>query len=846
MPMFFNNCMPLPFRLTAGRRRVPGPLSAPAWLLLLTLGLPGGVAPASDWPVYHGDPALAGRSDAVLPDEPSLLWTYRTEGDIRASVATANGMVVLASMDGKVYGLALSNGELKWTFDTSSAVEATPCIAGGSVFVGADDGALHALDLKTGAHRWKYETDDRIVGAANWFRHPDDGTLRILVGSYDFLLHCVDGETGKPLWRYETENYINGAPAIAKGRAYFGGCDGIIHGVDLVSGKRVSSVEIGSYIAGSAAIEMPFAYLGHYGNDFICVDLEEGRVQWSYRKQDFPFFASPALGDQLAVIGGRDKMVHGVKKVDGAPVWTFRTKGRVDSSPVIARDRVVVGSEDGRLYILDLETGKERWSYDIGSPVTASPAIAGDTILIGAEDGVLYAFGPPGNNPPPPAPDGYPELTFHAPPGPPAENAVLADWPRFLGPAHAMVSDETPLHKEWGDEGPPLVWERERGESYSSPVIASGRLIWMHRLGDEEVVECLEPETGKRYWEHRYPTAYRDRYGFNGGPRASPVIDADLVVTFGAEGVMHALDLQNGEVRWMRDLNRDYAVEQNFFGVGASPVVYGNWVLVNVGAPGGPCLAALDRRTGETVWGAGAEWAPSYATPVVATIHGRKKVLVFAGGESRPATGGLLCIDLEERALDFRFALRSEKFESVNASSPLVFDDRIFISHSIQGKGAMVRVIPDRRVEEIWRSGELGIYWMTPVAQDGYLYGFDGRHIQDADLVCQEAESGHVAWRSRPAWQETVGDRSLRMIIGRGHLLKVDGAFLCLGEMGHLLWLDLTPERLTILTKCRLFDAQETYAPPVLSHGLLYVTQNVRGAVSRSPMRLLCYDLRGE
>ena len=348
--------------------------------------------------MFRGDPALRGRAAGGVPERPALLWTCKTGGAIHGSAVVSGSIAVVASMDGTVRALHAADGKALWTFDTGASVEATPCVVDGRVFVGDDDGVLHALDLNTGKPAWKYAAGDRILGAANWFRDPDQGTLRILVGSYDFFLHCVDGDTGRQVWRYETDNYINGAPAVANGRAYFGGCDGILHGVDLASGTRAQAVEIDAYIAGSAALEDSFAYLGHYGNEFLCVDLSTGRVVWRYQDREFPFFASPALGEDLVVVGGRDKMVHALRKKTGEAAWTFRTRGRVDSSPVIAGNRVVAASEDGRLYLLDLATGTEVWTYDIGSPVVASPAVTGGRILVGANDGVLYVFGAESTN----------------------------------------------------------------------------------------------------------------------------------------------------------------------------------------------------------------------------------------------------------------------------------------------------------------------------------------------------------------------------------------------------------------------------------------------------------------
>ena len=122
-------------------------------------------------------------------------------------------------------------------------------------------------------------------------------------------------------------------------------------------------------------------------------DLKAGKQAWSFRDRNFPYFSSPAVARDRVVFGGRDKFVHCVKREDGTPLWSFATRGKVDSSPVICGGQVVVGSDDGRLYFLSLDQGKELWSYDIGQPVESSPAITDGRVVIGADDGNVYCFG---------------------------------------------------------------------------------------------------------------------------------------------------------------------------------------------------------------------------------------------------------------------------------------------------------------------------------------------------------------------------------------------------------------------------------------------------------------------
>jgi outer membrane protein assembly factor BamB len=437
------------------------------------------------------------------------------------------------------------------------------------------------------------------------------------------------------------------------------------------------------------------------------------------------------------------------------------------------------------------------------------------------------------------------QTRVHTKPKPLAKDAVTHDWTSFLGPSHNAVSTETRLSRVLP---PPLVWEFAKGTGYSSPAIVGDRLFFLHRVADEEIVECLHAESGAKQWQFRYPTDFEDRYGYNNGPRSSPVIDGDRVFAVGAQGQLHCLNMQSGRQIWRRHLASDYKVRQDFFGTASTPLVEQSLLIVNVGAPGGPCVVALDKTTGGEVWRAGKEWGPSYASPVPATVQGKRRVFVFAGGESTPPTGGLLSIDPANGRIDFAFPWRSRSYESVNASCPVVFDNKVFISASYRTGGALVEVRPDFTHRVVWTTQEFGLHFNTPIYRNGYLFGFDGRNEPDASLACVDAASGKVVWRLAPEWNEMLSGRGERpQLVGtyRGSLLAADGQFLCLGELGHLLWMDLTPKGYKELSRGWLFAARESWTLPVLSRGLLYVVQNTRDLLTGSGPRLLCYDMRG-
>ena len=345
------------------------------------------------WATFRGDPGLTGVATAGLPDQLELLWTYEVGKAITSSAVVGDGRVYFGADDYKLHCVDAESGEGIWTYPTEDMIEAPPLLVDGGVYVGSSDFFCYALDAESGELRWKFETDDRIVGGANYNRGEDG--LWIVIGSYDSNLYCFDATSGEERWRYSTDNYVNGTPAVAEGRAVFGGCDAVLHAVDLATGEAEGTVELGPdcHVAGSVGISGGCAYLGHYGNLFIRVELDTGDTLWSYGEGDSPFFSSPAIGEERVVFGGRDRNLHCARRSDGEPLWKFATRRKVDGSPVIAGDDVIFGSADGRLYRLDLLTGEERWSHDLGRAIVASPAVTGGRVYIGSTDGLLYAFG---------------------------------------------------------------------------------------------------------------------------------------------------------------------------------------------------------------------------------------------------------------------------------------------------------------------------------------------------------------------------------------------------------------------------------------------------------------------
>ncbi len=389
------------------------------------------------------------------------------------------------------------------------------------------------------------------------------------------------------------------------------------------------------------------------------------------------------------------------------------------------------------------------------------------------------------------------------------------DWPVYLGPRQDNTSEEEGLLTTWPEGGPPRVWSKTLGASFAPPVVAKGRLVAFHRLGDEEVVECVDALTGKSLWKARYPTHYVDRYGYNGGPRCSPAIDGDFVYTYGAEGVLTCLALATGVQVWQRTLNADLHAPQEYFGVGGSPVVDGDKVFVNPGGTDGAGVVGVNKKTGKIAWKVSQHGA-SYSRPIVHTLRGQRVVIFFT-------KAGLLAVRSDTGEILHEFPFRSANKYSVNGASPVVVDDVVFLSAAYKVGSIKLRLTPEGP-KALWRDKRsMQNHWSTSIHHAGYLYGTHGRHAQGAVLRCLDWKTQQVRWTSPKGLARTT-------------FLMVEGHFLVLGERGLLARVAVDPDRYVEKQRVKVLEGP-CWTPPVLANGLLYL---------RNETLLLCLDLRAE
>jgi outer membrane protein assembly factor BamB len=392
-------------------------------------------------------------------------------------------------------------------------------------------------------------------------------------------------------------------------------------------------------------------------------------------------------------------------------------------------------------------------------------------------------------------------------------SVAAQDWPQLLGPARNGIYTGPPIVTSFPRTGPPLLWSRDVGAGFAGPAVSGGTLVLFHRVGNQEVVEAMDAATGQTKWKFEYPTSYRDDFGFDEGPRAVPVIAGGRVFTHGADGWLHGLDVATGKRLWAVDTRRVFESPKGYFGVASSPLVDGDRVMVNVGGKTGG-IVAFDAASGKTLWTATSDEA-SYSTPVMANINGDRTAVFFT-------RSGLVALDSARGAVRYQYRWRARMAASVNAATPIVVQDQIFLSASY-GTGAVLLRVAGNAVTPVWSGDEsMSNHYSTSVYKDGYLYGFDGRQEFGQALRCVELATGKVMWNVDA--------------FGAGTLVVAGESLVVTRESGELALAPASPKSFRFNARAPVITGV-VRAYPALADGRYFV---------RNDRQLRAYDLKQE
>lgn len=381
-----------------------------------------------------------------------------------------------------------------------------------------------------------------------------------------------------------------------------------------------------------------------------------------------------------------------------------------------------------------------------------------------------------------------------------ASAVAAADWPNFRGVNHDGISAETGLKVTW-NEALPLVWEREIGSAFSSFAAVRDRIYTCGTQDAQQILYCMEADTGKIVWQKAIEGEYRDQFG--DGARATPTVHDGKVYILGAHGRLACFDAGDGKDLWSRQLNH-----KPTWGYAGSVLVEGDLAIVSAGNEQGSLLA-LNRNSGETVWKCGSDQA-GYATPYPFTFGGTRYVVGFTGVS-------VMVAELKTGRQVLRMPWKTAY--DVNAAAPIYHDGHLFLTSGYDTGCALYKLEESGgklAAEEVWSGKTLINKFQSCILYQGNLYASDQKSFK-----CVEFATGKQQWEIRR--------------VKHAPLTMADGHLFLLTEDGKLRIGKASPEGFTVLTEANIFSGK-CWSVPVLHRGKLY---------ARNLERVACFDLRG-
>lgn len=372
-------------------------------------------------------------------------------------------------------------------------------------------------------------------------------------------------------------------------------------------------------------------------------------------------------------------------------------------------------------------------------------------------------------------------------------------WPQWDGPLRDGVSRESDWAPTGKDEN---LWEAQVGLGYSTVAVADGRLYTMgyDKASGLDSVWCFDAVSGEELWKHSYPSKIWDR-AHEGGTVNTPSIDGDVVYSLNREGNLFCLDAKTGEVRWHNELKPEanpHELEYPTWGFSGSPLVLGEKLILNCGR-----ILSIDKETGEVLWRS-EDFGDGYGTPAAFELEGEPVVAVLNGK-------GAAVVSLEDGAQRY-FHEFAGKNRGVNAATPVVVDDALFISSGTIPACALI-AFGDGEVLPVWEGREMVNSFSGCVRMGDYLYGFDKSILKCIDL------EGNAMWQVRG--------------IGNGAVCGAGDRILVMGETGELIVASATHEGFEELSRVKLFEEGRYWTKPILVNGIVYCRSSKGQLVAR-------------
>ncbi|MFO0964319.1 MAG: PQQ-binding-like beta-propeller repeat protein [Gemmataceae bacterium] len=313
------------------------------------------------------------------------------------------------------------------------------------------------------------------------------------------------------------------------------------------------------------------------------------------------------------------------------------------------------------------------------------------------------------------------------------------DWPQWRGPGAAGVSTERNLPVRWSG-GENVKWKVPlQGAGVSCPVVWRDRIFLTASTGrnnDQLHVTCHARKDGALLWHTRLlGTTPTDLFAPGGMAVPTPATDGERVYVLFGTGDLAALDLEGRPV-WVRSLAEEYGPFRNRWGMGTSPILVDDLLIVQVDHWSQSYLLGVDRKTGKNRWKTDRDTAVNWTSPLPIKGKGATQLVAFGTYKARgydAATGKeLWSVDgLHQQCIP----------------SPVPAGDLVIATSGVSSVGIRL----DGKTGDItgsnvvWTNKKAAAFLPSPVSYDGLIYLPGDKGI----VLCLEAKSGKQVWKER-------------------------------------------------------------------------------------------------
>jgi outer membrane protein assembly factor BamB len=205
-------------------------------------------------------------------------------------------------------------------------------------------------------------------------------------------------------------------------------------------------------------------------------------------------------------------------------------------------------------------------------------------------------------------------------------SAPAEEWTRFRGPNGSGVSKDSGFPVEF-DKSRNLIWRTKVRPGKSSPVLTDRHIFLTGFEKEKLLTQCFDRATGKLLWERVENRAHKQDVNLLNNPAAiTPVTDGENVYVFFKDFGLISYDAA-GKLRWRVPLGPF----TNSMGMGASPIVAGDSIILLADQISGSYIAAFDKRNGEILWKTGRQESEGWGTPLLYTPQGSAPLILTAG-----------------------------------------------------------------------------------------------------------------------------------------------------------------------------------------------------------------------